>query len=116
MFSAVNVNRRVPEKLESTQRKNRLQNAVILSRVIIHLEKLRRANKDHEKGTAETKKKYQQVVKQLTKNTCTYKEVAKLCASSKNTVIKVKKTWKQLEKNSHILNYGLQKFAKNSLK
>ena len=61
----------------------------------IQIAKLKGTYKGREKGTIETKedvlKKYQNVVKQLTKNNFTYKEIAKLCDCSKNTVIKVKK-------------------------
>jgi len=62
----------------------------------IQIAKLKGTYKGREKGTTETREevleKYQHVVKQLTKNNFTYKEIAKLCDCSKNTVIKVKKT------------------------
>ena len=62
----------------------------------IHIAKLNGTYKGREKGTTETRqevlKKYQHVVKHLTKNNFTYKQIAKLCDCSKNTVIKVKKT------------------------
>jgi len=62
----------------------------------IQIAKLRGTYKGREKGTTETREevlqKYQHVVKHLTKNNFTYKEIAKLCDCSKNTVIKVKKT------------------------
>jgi len=61
----------------------------------IQLAKLRGTYKGREKGTTETREavleKYQHVVKHLNKNNFTYKEIAKLCDCSKNTVIKVKK-------------------------
>lgn len=48
------------------------------------------------KGTTETRdeilKKYSTVVTYLKRNNTTYKEIAKLCDCSKNTVVKVKKT------------------------
>lgn len=62
----------------------------------IQIAKLKGTYKGREKGTTETKeevlKKYQTVVKHLSKNNYTYREIAKLCDCSKNTVIKVKKT------------------------
>lgn len=62
----------------------------------IQIAKLKGTYKGREKGTTETREevleKYQHVVKHLTKNNFTYKEIAKLCDCSKNTVIKVKKT------------------------
>lgn len=61
----------------------------------IQLAKLKGTYKGREKGTTETKEevlaKYSTVVKHLSKNSFTYKEIAKLCDCSKNTVIKVKK-------------------------
>ncbi len=62
----------------------------------IKIAKLKGTYKGREKGTTETRdevlKKYQHVVKHLTKNNFTYKQIAKLCDCSKNTVIKVKRT------------------------
>ncbi|MEO6356254.1 MAG: hypothetical protein ABIU77_15460 [Ferruginibacter sp.] len=61
----------------------------------IQIAKLKGTYKGREKGTTETKeevlKKYQLVVKHLSKINYTYREVAKLSDCSKNTVIKVKK-------------------------
>lgn len=62
----------------------------------IQIAKLKGTYKGREKGTTETREeilnKYQNVYKLLTNNNFTYKQIAKLCDCSKNTVIKVKKT------------------------
>ena len=61
----------------------------------IQIAKLKGTYKGREKGTTESREtvleKYQTVVKHLKKDTFTYKEIAKLCDCSKNTVIKVRK-------------------------
>lgn len=77
----------IGEMERQTLRERQLEGILIAKRNGIY--------KGREKGTTESREtvleKYQTVVKHLKKDTFTYKEIAKLCDCSKNTVIKVKK-------------------------